>query len=360
REGRDWERYAWLKARTVAGDIAAGEAWLETLRPFVYRRYLDFTALDGLRAMKAAIVAEMQRRDMADDLKRGRGGIREIEFLVQSLQLIRGGREPALRGRQLLPALQALVGGGQIASEDGDALAEADRFLRRPENRVQMLADAQVHSLPEDEEGRERIAVALGYEGWAPLAATLATCRARVSAEFDALLVPRRGQSAPDALEGYWRLLPQAGEATVLADAGFNDAGGADAAVRDFARSNGVRALSDAARGRLDRVVPALLGAAARSAQPDAALRRLLGLLQSILRRASYLALLDEQPSALGRLVDVLARSALLAERIAAYPLLLDELLDVRVAGPIPDAAEMHQACAAAVDSGDGDPEAAL
>ncbi|ADV26280.1 (Glutamate--ammonia-ligase) adenylyltransferase [Pseudoxanthomonas suwonensis 11-1] len=360
REGRDWERYAWLKARTVAGDIAAGEAWLETLRPFVYRRYLDFTALDGLRAMKAAIVAEMQRRDMADDLKRGRGGIREIEFLVQSLQLIRGGREPALRGRRLLLALQALVEGGQIAPEDGAALAEAYRFLRRLENRVQMLADAQVHSLPEDEEGRERIAVALGYEGWAPLAATLATCRARVSAEFDALLVPRRGQSAPDALEGYWRLLPQAGEATVLADAGFNDAGGADAAVRDFARSNGVRALSDAARGRLDRVVPALLGAAARSAQPDAALRRLLGLLQSILRRASYLALLDEQPSALGRLVDVLARSALLAERIAAYPLLLDELLDVRVAGPIPDAAEMHQACAAAVDSGDGDPEAAL
>src|SRR5690606_11061226 len=97
REGRDWERYAWLKARAVAGDVEAGEAWLETLRPFVYRRYLDFTALDGLRSMKAAIVAEMQRRDMADDLKRGRGGIREIEFLVQSLQLIRGGREPALR-----------------------------------------------------------------------------------------------------------------------------------------------------------------------------------------------------------------------------------------------------------------------
>src|SRR5690606_6974673 len=157
REGRDWERYAWLKARTVAGDIAAGEAWLETLRPFVYRRYLDFTALDGLRAMKAAIVAEMQRRDMADDLKRGRGGIREIEFLVQSLQLIRGGREPALRGRCLVPALQALVEGGQIAAQDGAALAAAYRFLRRLENRVQMLGDAQVHSVPEDPEARERI-----------------------------------------------------------------------------------------------------------------------------------------------------------------------------------------------------------
>ena len=360
REGRDWERYAWLKARAVAGDTAAGEAWLETLRPFVYRRYLDFTALDGLRTMKAAIVAEMQRRDMADDLKRGRGGIREIEFLVQSLQLIRGGREPALRGRQLLPALQALVEGGQIAPADGAALAGAYRFLRRLENRVQMLADAQVHALPDDRATRERIALALGYDGWEPLAEALQQCRARVSAEFDALLVPRRGTTAPDALESYWRALPQGGDAAVLAAAGFTDPAAADAALGDFARGNGVRTLSDAARARLDRVVPALLGAAARSAQPDAALRRLLGLLQAILRRASYLALLDEQPSALARLVDVLARSALLAERIAAYPLLLDELLDTRVAGSIPDAAGMRQACAEAVDNAGDDPEAVL
>jgi len=361
REGRDWERYAWLKARTVAGDIAAGEAWLETLRPFVYRRYLDYTALDGLRTMKAAIVAEMQRRDMAEDLKRGPGGIREIEFLVQSLQLIRGGREPALRGRSLLPALRALVEGGQIAAADGEALAQAYRFLRRLENRVQMLRDAQTHALPESGEDRLRLALALGYEGWRPLYEELAGQRARVSAEFEALLVPRRGQAAPDALESYWRALPRGGEAEVLAAAGFADAEGADAALRDLARGVGVRALSDAARGRLDRVVPALLGAAARSAQPDAALRRLLGLLQAILRRASYLALLDEQPSALARLVDVLARSALLAERIAHYPLLLDELLDARVAGPMPGAQAMHAACAAAVQGDDdGDPEAAL
>ena len=360
REGRDWERYAWLKARAVAGDAEAGEAWLETLRPFVYRRYLDYTALDGLRAMKAAIVAEMQRRDMIDDLKRGPGGIREIEFLVQSLQLIRGGREPALRGRSLLPALAALVEAGQVAAEDGRALAEAYRFLRRLENRVQMLGDAQTHAVPGDPETRERLALALDCSDWATLERELAARRAEVSAEFDALLVPRRGQAAPDALSGYWRALPQGGEATVLAEAGFGDAEGADASLRDFARGNGVRALSDAARARLDRVVPALLGAAARSAQPDAALRRLLGLLQAVLRRASYLALLDEQPSALGRLVDVLARSALLAERIAAYPLLLDELLDTRVAGPMPDAAAMRAACAAAVQAQGDDPEAAL
>ncbi|HSX63720.1 MAG TPA: glutamine-synthetase adenylyltransferase, partial [Pseudoxanthomonas sp.] len=121
REGRDWERYAWLKARAVAGDIEAGEQWLASLRPFVYRRYLDYTALDGLREMKAAIAAEVARRELADDIKRGPGGIREIEFLVQALQLIRGGREAALRERRLLPALQALVQAGQITVNDGDA-----------------------------------------------------------------------------------------------------------------------------------------------------------------------------------------------------------------------------------------------
>ena len=360
REGRDWERYAWLKARTVAGDVAAGEAWLETLRPFVYRRYLDFTALDGLRTMKAAIVAEMQRRDMADDLKRGVGGIREIEFLVQSLQLIRGGREPALRGRSLLPALRALVEAGQIAPGHGQVLADAYRFLRRLENRVQMLADAQTHAVPEAAPERLRLALGLGYAGWQPLQDELARWREQVSAEYDALLVPQRGQAAPDALESYWRALPQGGDAAVLATAGFPDAESGDAALRDFARSGGVRALSDAARARLDRVVPALLGAAAASARPEVALKRLLDLLQAILRRASYLALLDEQPSALARLVDVLARSAFLAERIAHYPLLLDELLDTRVAGPLPGAAQMQAACAAAVAGPDDDPEVAL
>ena len=358
REGRDWERYAWLKARAVAGDIAAGEAWLESLRPFVYRRYLDFTALDGLREMKAAISAEVARSDRFDDIKRGPGGIREIEFLAQALQLIRGGREPALRERRLLPALHALVEAGQIDAADGEALVAAYRFLRRLENRLQMLRDAQTHRLPAEEQDRERIAAGLGYADWDALLLALEQQRQRVATEFGALLAPRRGQVAPDALSNYWRVLPDGGEATVLADAGFADAHGADQSLREFAQSLGVKSLSDAARARLDRVLPALLHAATRSPQPDAALRRVLGLLQAILRRTSYLALLDEQPSALTRLVNVLARSALLSERLVAFPLLLDELLDTRVAGTLPEPQEMQAACATALDI--DDPEAAL
>ena len=345
REGRDWERYAWLKARAVAGDIDAGETWLRTLRPFVYRRYLDFTALDGLREMKAAITAEVARHDRLDDVKRGPGGIREIEFLVQALQLIRGGREPSLRERRLLPALAALVAHGQVESGNGQALADAYRHLRRIENRLQMLRDAQTHALPVDALDRARIALGLGYDDWEALFAALQVQRVRVAAEFAELLAPRRRVEAPDAVANYWRGLPDAGDVTQLIELGFSDAAGADQRLRDFARSLGVRALSDAARARLDRVLPALLGTTARSTRPDAALARVLGLLQAILRRTSYLALLDEQPTALARLVDVLSRSALLSERLVAYPLLLDELLDTRIAGPLPDAQSIHALC---------------
>ncbi|MDV3470199.1 bifunctional [glutamate--ammonia ligase]-adenylyl-L-tyrosine phosphorylase/[glutamate--ammonia-ligase] adenylyltransferase [Stenotrophomonas sp. C3(2023)] len=358
REGRDWERYAWLKARAVAGDIVAGEAWLATLRPFVYRRYLDFTALDGLREMKAAITAEVARRDMHDDIKRGAGGIREIEFLCQALQLIRGGREPALRERRLLHALAALVESGQIAEQEGEQLRQAYLFLRRLENRLQMLRDAQTHTLPSDPQDQLRIATGLGYPGWEALRAALAEQQQRVSTEFAALLAPRKGQAAPDALANYWRGLAESGDAPLLAEAGFVDASGADQGLREFAQSLGVRSLSDGARARLDRVLPALLHAATRSPQPDAALKRVLGLLQAVLRRTSYLALLDEQPSALARLVDVLARSALLGERITAYPLLLDELLDTTVSGPMPTQEEMQTECRKVLAM--QDPESAL
>ncbi|GAB2623987.1 bifunctional [glutamate--ammonia ligase]-adenylyl-L-tyrosine phosphorylase/[glutamate--ammonia-ligase] adenylyltransferase [Novilysobacter erysipheiresistens] len=362
-EGRDWERYAWQKARPVAGDIAAGEEFLETLRPFVYRRYLDYGALDGLRAMKAAIAAEVARKELADDIKRGPGGIREIEFLVQALQLIRGGREPELRGRQLQPALAALIEAHQVEPEAGAALADAYRFLRRLENRLQMLRDAQTHALPDDHLDCARVAVALGCRDWAALRAMLDQHRAAVSEEFAALLAPRRRQREPEALAAYWRALrdtgaEHAGDATVLARAGFDeagqtDAGPADALLRDFARSPGVRGLSDSTGARLDRVLPALLHGAAQSSQPLLALRRLLALLHNILRRSAYLALLDEQPPALARLVEVVSHSALLAERLAAYPLLLDELLDVRIGGPLPDRDELISACLAVASEAD-------
>lgn len=358
REGRDWERYAWQKARPVAGDVAEGLRFLDTLRPFVYRRYLDYGALDGLREMKAAIAAEVARKELADDIKRGPGGIREIEFLAQALQLIRGGREPALRERRLLPALHALVAAGHVSAEAGDALADAYRFLRRLENRLQMLRDAQTHALPVAETDRLRIAHGLGFADWTALRGALDEHRARVATEFEALLAPRGRTAAPSELATYWRALPDAGDPDTLAEAGFRDIETLDGSLRDFARAPGVRTLSDATRARLDRVLPALLASAARASQPDAALRRVLPLLHTLLRRASYLALLDEQPAALARLVDVVSGSALLAERIAAHPLLLDELLDRRTNESLPGRDALIAACADTLREDDA--EAAL
>lgn len=352
-EGRDWERYAWQKARPVAGDGEAGERFLETLRPFVYRRYLDFGALDGLRAMKAAIAAEVARKELSDDIKRGPGGIREIEFLVQALQLIRGGREPELRGRHLLPALQALIDSHHVTQDVGTAMAQAYRFLRRLENRLQMLRDAQTHALPDGLDDRHRIAEGLDFTGWDDLRSHLDAHRAAVSEEFSALLAPRRSQTAPGALAQFWSALPDAGDPAALTSAGFDDVSGADGILRDFARSPGVRALSDSTRARLDRVLPVLLQGAAASSQPMLALRRLLALLHNVLRRTAYLALLDEQPGALARLVDVVGHNALLAERLASYPLLLDELLDVRVGGPLPEREEIQAACMAVATDAD-------
>ena len=362
REGRDWERYAWIKARPVAGDLEAGEELLRTLRPFVYRRYLDYGAIDGLREMKALIAAEVQKRELADDLKLGPGGIREIEFLVQCLQLIRGGREPALRQRSLLPALSALAKAGHIAPATAARLAEAYRYLRRLENRVQMLADQQVHALPEDPLARLRIARGLGYRDAAAMQAELDGHRAVVAEEFAGLLeARRRRRSEAGALVQYWRALPEGGEAQVLAEAGFGDAEGLDQALREFAATPAVRALSARGRKRLDQVVPELLAAAARGPAPDAAVPRALALLQAITRRTAYLALLEEQPAALARLVDVSARSALLSERLAEHPLLLDELLDARAAGPVPEEGELPALLAQAIASVPaGDTEAAL
>jgi len=346
REGRDWERYAWQKARPVAGEINAGNAFLASVQPFIYRRYLDYGALDGLREMKALIAREVARKDLADDLKRGPGGIREIEFLIQALQLIRAGREPALREPRLLPALHKLTQAGHLSPDTSAHLRAAYRFLRHLENRVQMVNDAQVHALPDSLEARERLAHALDYPDWPALSAEIDQHRAHVTREFDALLAPRHAPSpASGTLSDYWRTLPEHGDAAPLAAAGFAEADAVDTALRDFARAPGVAGLSDSARARLDRVLPVLLHATAPSDRPLLSTRRWLAVLHPILRRTSYLALLDEHPPALARLVEVVTRSALLAERLAAHPVLLDELLDLRTAGTLPNRAELSAAC---------------
>jgi glutamate-ammonia-ligase adenylyltransferase len=340
REGRDWERYAWIKARPVAGDIAAGQQLLQTLRPFVYRRYLDYTALAGLREMKALIDAEVARKDRSRNLKLGPGGIREIEFIVQLLQLIRGGREPSLRERGVLPALAACERLGALPAARARRLREAYRFLRRVENRLQMMRDEQTHELPEDPFLRLRLAAGLGYRDATAFLAELDRVRAAVAEEFAAVLAPAASnRRASGAAAQYWLRLC-AGEANSgeLAALGFAEAETLHAQAAALVANPSARALSGHARNRLDRLLPRLLEAAAASSVPAPCLARLLRLIHAVLRRPAYLALLEEQPAARERVVAIFADSALLAERVIAHPLLLDELFDAASAAQAGDA----------------------
>jgi glutamate-ammonia-ligase adenylyltransferase len=333
-EGRDWERYAWIKARPVAGDRHAGKLLQELLRPFVYRKYLDYTAFAGLREMKALIDAEVARKDLADNLKLGPGGIREIEFIVQLTQLIRGGREPSLRVRGLLPALRACEARGHIGSARARALRDAYALLRRAENHVQMLRDAQTHEIPDDPLSRERIALSLDFPDWDALAAALAAHRATVSEEFAAVLMPQGGRAAsvPAADLLLWqRASDESLDGGMLEASGFvPGAELADALVK-LPQSVPVRAMSQRSRERLDHLMPLLFEAARDSAAPVASLLRLCRLMQAVARRSAYLALLEEQPTARKRLARLFGDSAFLAERVIAQPLLLDDVLDPRI-----------------------------
>jgi glutamate-ammonia-ligase adenylyltransferase len=318
----------------VAGDRTAGRQLQDMLRPFVYRRYLDYTAFAGLREMKALIDAEVVRKDLAGNLKLGPGGIREIEFIVQLTQMIRGGRDPALRVRGLLPALTACEARGHISSGRAKPLREAYLFLRRLENRVQMLRDAQTHDIPDDDLSRERIALGLGYADWPSLEMELAAHREVVSAEFAAVLVPQGGSAAvvPAVDADLWRKA-RAGEleAANLAEAGFPPTAEAVDVLLSLPRGAAVRSMSTRSSERLDRLMPQLIAAARESPEPATVLSRLCRLVQAVARRSSYLALLEEQPAARRRLVAVFARSAFLAERIIGQPLLLDDVLDPRI-----------------------------
>lgn len=346
REGRDWERIAWVRARPLEPGLAEGQALVQRLIPFVYRRYLDYAAFDGLRDLKHRMDLEVTRRELADDLKRGPGGIRELEFLVQLPQLVRGGREPRLRQTGILPAIAAQLQRGLLSRGEARWMADAYRFLRLLENRVQMMDDQQTHEIPADPLKRERIAAALGYADWPALAEALARQRERVSMAYAAVLGPVEavGSSTPATAQGVQasRLGGLWEKATTASDAADAiEAGGAAAellaALHHFAGTPAVEAMSPRGRARLDRVMPLILDALDPVPDQPTTLQRWLEVLGSILRRTSYLALLSERPGLIEEATSLLSQSAWLARLLADAPVLLDELLDPRRRDAVPN-----------------------
>ncbi|MCP3661850.1 MAG: bifunctional [glutamate--ammonia ligase]-adenylyl-L-tyrosine phosphorylase/[glutamate--ammonia-ligase] adenylyltransferase [Gammaproteobacteria bacterium] len=336
-QGREWERYAMIKARMICGQEGDKERLLEILCPFVYRRYLDFGVFESLREMKSMISRELKRKGMADNIKLGPGGIREIEFFGQAFQLVRGGREPALRTRPILSVLRELVTLGELEAESAEELIDAYRFLRLVENRIQAWQDRQTHLLPEDEVGRLRMARAMGFEDWRAFYAVLTQHRGRVQEHFDRVFALPESEGEADegdiseGLFAVWDEQIESDAAEVLlVDAGFENGEAALVQLMGLRHSSAVQGQGERGRSCLGQLIPALLAAVGQECDSHTTLERLLKLLEAVARRTAYLAMLVESPVALEHLVKLTASSPWVAEQITRQPILLDELLDPR------------------------------
>jgi len=341
--GREWERYALIKARICAGDQVQGQAMLRTLRPFVFRRYIDFGAFESLREMKAMIEREVRRKGMDGNIKLGRGGIREAEFIVQAFQLIRGGIDKRLQQRELLPVLTLLGETGMLPEDVTTQLREAYLFLRQVEHRIQGLHDHQTQDLPSSHQEQERLACSMGFAGWADFLATLNAHRARVETQFRDVIVARE-EGADEADETATQLW-QANEdelSGLLQVAGFRQAEETGRCLLALREGRSVRAMQQVSRERLSRLMPLLITRCQGHDDPDVALARCLPLVESVLRRSAYMMLLVENRAALGRLVDLCAASPWIADELARYPVLLDELLNARTLFAPPGKAELE------------------
>jgi glutamate-ammonia-ligase adenylyltransferase len=329
-QGREWERYAWIKARPLTGER---HDELEAIRrPFVFRKYLDFGTINAMRDLHAQIRREVAKKDMANNIKLGPGGIREIEFIAQVFQLIRGGRDLALQIKPTLQVLKLLAEKNQLSSDTEVELATAYNFLRRLEHRLQYLDDAQTHNLPEKPDDRELVAQAMGFGSFEALAMELDDHRQNVSRHFEAVFADPNDDN--HSLDEIWRGADDESQSSrygSLTALGFRDAPAACARLAGIRSGSRYQQLSDSARSRFDALVPRLIEAAAAMADPDAALSRGLDLLEAISRRAAYLALLQQYPQALTKVAQIVGSSSWAASYLNRHPVLLDELLDPRL-----------------------------
>ncbi|MCC7464371.1 MAG: bifunctional [glutamate--ammonia ligase]-adenylyl-L-tyrosine phosphorylase/[glutamate--ammonia-ligase] adenylyltransferase [Gammaproteobacteria bacterium] len=349
--GRDWERYAWIKARAISGAEAYAELFRNVVRPFVYRRYLDFGVFDSLREMKGMIEREVARRDLADNIKLGAGGIREIEFIVQAFQLVRGGQDQRLQSTSLLQVLPLLAGGKLLPVPVVSALQASYLALRRLENALQMRADRQTHLLPGEAGERARVAQAMGAPDWDTLAAQIGAQRAQVAAHFRDIVFAgdnARGAATSAAAPPGWEPGLAPGQlAARLATLGYDDPAAAAQLLDGFTESSAVRRLDATGRRRLEALLPVLVTEAGAGGEGASVLRRLLNLLESIRARSAYFSLLVQHTRARHRLVGLARHGDFLTAQIAAHPLLLDELLDESLLEHPPDrrtlAADLEQ-----------------
>lgn len=332
-QGRDWERYAMIKARLVCGDPTQAAPLLDLLRRFTFRRYLDFSAIASLRELKHQIAREVAKKGMQDNIKLGWGGIREIEFIVQAFQLIHGGRDRDLQPAPVIPMIGQLASKQFLSSEDADALCAAYFFLRDIEHLIQGWRDEQTQMLPTDDTRLQRMAWLMGFHSWADCHTALQHHREQVQRLFNAVIAPATDEhnTASNPWLALWNALTD--EDSSAAESLAPHCAELPALLQQlhaWRHDKSLLTLPTEGRERLHRFMPLLLPALWACDKPAATFERLLPLLRAVLRRSAYLVLLMENPHALQQLVLLVQASSWIAEQLAAWPVLLDELIDPR------------------------------
>ena len=344
--GQNWERAALIKARVIAGDIEAGEDFLRQLEPFVWRKYLDFASIADIHAMKRRVYAHKGHGTIAvagHDIKLGRGGIRDSEFFAQTQQLIAGGRHPELRTRGTIETLGELARGGWIEAETAQDLIRAYLFLRRVENRLQMIGDQQTHTLPDEPEELRRVAVLSGFADADAFADAVVAELARVEAHYGALFekLPPLPEAAPNIV------LPSdehdPGALAALQKLGFGNPEQAIAAVRAWQSGRYPATRSARARERLSEFLPSLLDTFGRTAEPDHALGTFDKVMAEMPAGVQLFSLLAANPSLLRLVADIMGTAPRLASILARRPRLLDAVLDPGFFGGVPTSARLKE-----------------
>lgn len=335
--GREWERYAMIKARVMAGDKEAGQELMDILRPFVYRKYIDFSAFDSLREMKEMISREVRRKGLDSNVKLGSGGIREVEFIAQVFQLLRGGRDTRLQQRELCNILPTLPDAVGMPEQESAELMEAYEFLRNAEHAIQAVNDKQTQELPISDEEQLRLAFSMGFQDWDSFHSKLEAYREQVRIHFADVIAPTEEESesndscCDDTWLSLWNDDISSEQAhACLKEQGFDDVEGAWKLLSDLRESRTVKTLQQVAQERLIAILPSLLTTVTQTENPTETLDRVLKLIQAILRRSAYLVLLAENPVALQQLVKLCSASTWFSEKLSLQPLLLDELIDTR------------------------------
>ena len=350
-QGREWERYAWIKARVVAGDKDAGETLLKNLKPFVFRRYLDFGVFESLRRMKQKISLEIKRKGMTDNIKLGYGGIREVEFFGQIFQLIRGGVTPSLQDRSIQKTLKVLSSENYISREVCDELNRAYIFLRNTEHRLQEFSDQQIHVIPSDSVAKMRLAASMGFDSPEAFDAQLDKHRKIVHSHFDKLLEVKNKKPADSwtkeiktDLEAVWEnLLEDKKRQKILLAAGYENFDEVERLLDHLRHHPATRSLSSVGRQRLDNLMPIMLKEIGRSEYPVVVLNRIVDLIKTIEQRTNYLALLLENPTAIVHMVNLVSASPWIVSFLSRHPILLDELLDPRTLYRPPEKPELQK-----------------